>query len=57
MKRRVKKLVLAKETVRRMEAADLMTAAGGSPGPFSANTTPSCAYPECVEGILTEGNC
>lgn len=57
MKKRAKKLVLAKETVRRMEAADLMTAAGGSPGPDSVGTIPSCAYPECVEGILTEGNC
>ena len=50
MKKKAKKLVLAKETVRNLETGQLEGVAGG----ISANT--DCTYTNCCSGINTCGN-
>lgn len=56
MKKNVKRLVLAKETVRRLSGADLMKAAGGTYAQGGCGIpTPSLVEVNCVEGFITHG--
>lgn len=50
-KKTVKKLVLAKETVRNLEKGELVGVEGG----LSANT--DCTYTNCCSGYNTCGSC
>jgi hypothetical protein len=51
MKKKIKKLVLAKETVRNLEESELGRVDGG----LSANT--DCTYTNCCSGYNTCGTC
>lgn len=58
MKKQLMKLTLAKETLRRMEAADLVKAAGGTYAQGGCgNPTPSVPPVDCDEGYLTRVGC
>jgi len=52
MKKQAKKLVLSKETLKRLEAAGLLEAAGGEDWPTISR------WPvDCVEAYITQVNC
>jgi len=51
MKKQVKKLMLAKETLRSLEKSELVGMAGG----LSANT--DCTYTNCCSGVASCGTC
>jgi hypothetical protein len=58
MKKQVKKLVLSKETLMRMEAAELGKAVGGTYTPAECgNPTPSVPPVNCDEGYITQVGC
>ena len=58
MKKQAKKLVLAKETVRSLETANLLKAAGGTYAQGGCgNPTPSVPPVNCDEGYITQVGC
>jgi hypothetical protein len=58
MKKRVKKLVLAKETVGRLSTANLVNVAGASYGAAACgNPAPSVDGVLCFEAYLTQEGC